>query len=378
MSSLLCLFDPEDPILPLDLRWTDLPRTALRPRHRLAGPTTTLPVDPLRLAHATLRADIGRDLPLCTLRSRAIGFLLLYGSSLGAHARNLRVALQEYADFVRTSLAARIGQGLALLHLEDQDYAYIAAYQHVVKSSGRSRGSRRPDFVLGHRTSHQTALLEAKASTARNIQPGDVRRKLTDALAQLEEGLRSLPGRIHEAYATLTVLRDMDAKVDSEAYVTHIKGTAKVPATEDDLVLRNNYGRWLLFMGLGNLGRGLLGPFSEPIPTDRVPILSMGGVELAVTPLGVPFAAEPGRDRQSWAGAVRAGAEWPVLVVGLDLGRLRELAEAARKGYGVERVWPSQAGVRRVDGGVLSVFADGSVFGWLRAGTLSAAQGTEI
>lgn len=378
MISSLCLFDLADAIRPLDLRWTRLPRTALRGWSPLAGRTTELRVDLLRLAHATLRADVARPLPLRTLRLRAIGFLLLYGSSIGARARNLRVDLQEYADFVRTSLAARIGQGLALLHLEDQGYAYLVAYEHVLKSSGHSRGSRRPDFLLEHATSHGYALLEAKASTARHIRPRDVRRKLTDALAQLEEGLRSLPGSIREAYATLTVLRHIDAEFDSEAYVTCMPGTAEVPATEEDLVLRNNYGRWLLLMGVGNLGRSLLGPSSERVPSQQVPVLSIGGVKLAVTPLGIPFGGEPGPDRQWWVGTARAVAECPILVVGLDLGCLKELAGAARQARAVQRVWQVQAGLHWVDGGVVSVSADGSAFGWLRVEALWEAQRSEI
>ncbi len=347
----------------LHMDWRDVQPSAVRSRAPLSGRVTTISFTILELAHAIVKADAVRRIHPRSAARRAIGFLWEWGDALASSGSNLRLDAVEYTDFVGRSLTARIGQGLALLYSQRQGYQFLGHYPILSGQKGRQG----PDFVLENRSGLR-AFLEAKASAAKSA---DIKGKLKEALEQIRAGFRdNAISSVNEGYATLSLLRRLDDRKDSEAFVTSVSHPRSQPAPPDDNVIRANYGTWLRLMGHSALAAALLSPGRiYRGPRMRFALREVGGRTTAFAALS-PFWMLP--------------VVWPVrdyvLAVGLEWECLRYLAYRARQGARLEaeRLRAAEVTETRTheisQEGLVSIFADTTALGILPRRTLSERQ----
>ncbi len=195
-----------------------------------------------RLAHAVTKADFLRRLPFQFLYP--VGFLLQQVGTLDWRQDPLRLfrdVTRGYTDFVGTSLAGRIGQGVAILLMEGEDYSFIGPYPRRSNESG-------PDFLFEHR-GRTRALIEAKGSF---VEPGsgpNIKRKLQEAIRELSASRRL----VHQkSYAIATCLREVDDTHIEPSLVAFVDPDRAGGTDEydSDWVRRQNYAAWLDRMGL--------------------------------------------------------------------------------------------------------------------------------
>lgn len=141
-----------------------------------------------RLAHAVKKADCLRQMPFEFLQH--LGFLLEYLPALDWRRGNLRLlpgVASAYADFAGSSLAGRIGQGVALLFMDARGYSFAAHYPRVAGSPG-------PDFIFEKQSIRgDRILVEAKGSfVAPRVQP-NIKGTLAEGLDQISTA-KSLAG----------------------------------------------------------------------------------------------------------------------------------------------------------------------------------------
>ena len=364
----------------LRLDWIQVPATAVHSRGALNGQTQPLNFTILELVHAVVKTDVMKRINILTTLRRAIGFLCEWGGALTYRGDNLCLDAAEYADFINTTLIGRVGQGLALLYCQRQGYQF---FDHYPASPGQQR-RKRPDFILQNRDGVK-ALIESKASASRAPQ---IKRKLKSALSQLKAGFATLRlDNIKEGYATVANLRSIDDYKDSEAFVTRIANLAPpqtLSETNDDVIIRNNYGTWIRLMGHSSLAAALLLPETAyEGPAMRFALLEIGGRKMAFTPLmplwmpsvlsliPLNFLA-----RELWLKWVyvfrKEFHDWPVLAAGVDLANLLYLLRQARRRERLEmrELYGKEAQTHEIGEGAVSTFADTTAFGIIPLGNL--------
>lgn len=292
----------------------------------------------LQLAHGVAKADIARGVSRWTVLRRAVGFLWEWGDSLSAKANNLRLDVQQYSDFVASSLTGRIGQGLSILYCENQGFNYVGHYRAVVHSSI----PKGPDFVVEKRDGGQ-AFVEAKASTLRVQARNEKRiltRQLREARSQIEAGFRACK-RITMGYATAVLLRSLQDAHDSKAVVQLLTSNEAPEPNEGDAILRSNYAGWLALMHHLPLSQALMLREPSDVPRLRFSIVELARRDFALSPvtfLTWPIAAPllipvASLDYTRFAeGTAMRIDDPPVLAIGLEKTNLVYLASAAREG----------------------------------------------
>jgi hypothetical protein len=329
----------------------------------------------LELAHAIIQADVARRISHWAAARRAAGFLWEWGDTISSANGNLRLDASGYVDFVMTSLVARVGQGLALLHLQDLGYTYVAHYSALCAPAGRRSPSTSPDFVLENRVGCR-ALLEAKASTS----PSRVRGLLKRAKGQLAHGLKQCP--VGRAYATVSVLRNLDDKADSAGVLVHCAGAPRAPLAADQIVVREHYAVWTKVMGLSLLASRLARPETPAdVPPFQLPVTNVAGRQMAVVPLLTSLMGPWWWDERLLKLALDLLRlyrrwPWPTLGVGLDLAILRLLIDTVRTGRSIPRddLFVGERAEREAAGGRVSIFPDGSAFGLVSPAALERSE----
>lgn len=370
------------------LNWHRISPNAVHARRPLNGPTTTMHFHLFQLAHAIAKTDAARRLPRWTIIRRTLGFLLEWGSIVSSSNGNIRLDVSEYVDFVGTSLTGRIGQGLGLLYCQSLGYTYLASYSSVFgQIPPESPKGKTPDFVLEKKSSQGVrALLEAKASTSVKTSP---RRLLKPAVEQLERGFENASTYVSEGYATATMLRDLDNANDSEGFVVQISNSQPSSPPPDDDIVRHNYGAWLKFMGLTSLAGSLLRRIRHPsLPPMFVWVLEIEQSrrrEIAVLPLlsawwppEMWLYPDPNLwYREFWRFFPDS---WAIVVAGLDLMNLRLIATAARESKELlpDELRETEVKIQDYDQGVLSIFADTTVLGFLSLSVLRETRTEQI
>ena len=182
------------PVHEFDRHRVQTPRRRLRP---LSDPSDHVSFTAWELAHALKKADCARWPSSSLLWLGAAGFLLEQVHLFDWDSPELRLSTgmsDFYADFSRTSLSGRIGQGMALLFLERQGYAYVGRLSSLLLRHGGAalplRSARRihtqgPDFVVEDRDGER-ALAEAKGSFVPFAGRSDLKGALRQALDQLD------------------------------------------------------------------------------------------------------------------------------------------------------------------------------------------------
>jgi len=353
-----------------------------------------------RLAHALKKAECAREPSAALLAVGAAGFLLEHIHLFDWRGEELRLAAgmsDYYADFSRTGLAGRVAQGVALLLLEAQGYAYTARLSAEIKrhngskiaqgvlqskaKKSRSTPSRAPDFLLENGRGER-ALAEAKGAFATPNERCDIKGSLKDALDQLEGWDRVLTPQPRKNFAIGTFLREADDLFEEPsllAFVDPEPGQPEPPIEiQPDAIRRANYASWLALMGFADVAERLRTRAGEP-QRRTVRLLRLGGRSYVVTLASIRPWSPSGRvDEDFWEFI----DEWPywflepfagvcLEVIGLDLDIVHALGGTSGQpaATGLMSLEPQQREFpSEIDGGRFygSVLSDGSLFGELR------------
>ena len=295
-----------------------------------------------------------------------------------------------YADFSRTSLSGRIGQGLALLFLEKQGYTYVGRLSSLLLRHGgdalplrsaRTIQTQAPDFLVEN-LHGERALAESKGSFIPFAGRSDLKGALRQALDQLDGWEQQLVPQPRKAFAVGTFLRETDDPSNEPslvAFVDPLPGDLSEPfEIPSDAVALVNFASWLRLMGFEDAARRLVTGEGEPQPR-LVPILTIGGVQFVVTIASIqPTYGDASRDpdflmrlldRLYWL-IDPYHDEVSLGLIGLNLDVVRRLGPPlAKPEYEGLIDLPLELGPEHAfDGGRFfgSVFSDGSLLGEVR------------
>lgn len=353
-----------------------------------------------RLAHALKKAECAREPSAALLAVGAAGFLLEHIHLFDWRGEELRLAAgmsDYYADFSRTGLAGRVAQGMALLFLEVQGYAYVARLsaeikrhngsriaQTVLKSKAKkaSMPSRAPDFLVENGKGER-AVAEAKGAFVGPNETCNIKGTLKDALDQLEGWDRVLTPQPRKSFAIGTFLREAEDLFEESSLLAFVDPEPGEPQDPIDIppdaVRRANYASWLALMGFAEAAERLRTRAGEP-QRRTARVLRLGGHTYVVTISSIRPWSPPGRVTDDFWEFID---EWPywflepfggvcLEVIGLDLEVVRRLGPAAGQ-PGVSSLMSLQPHVERdipneIDGARFygSVLSDGSLLGELR------------
>lgn len=360
-----------------------------RPLPKASG---TVQFSAWRLAHAVKKADCLRWPAAQILWAGAIGFLLENGHLFDWNASDWR--LNEgmsafYADFSGSGMAGRVAQGMALLFLEDQGYAYVgrfetewtqrAATQHRQWPAGKTKA---PDFIAENRRK-EWVLAESKGGFSAPGKKPPIKGALNNGLIQLDGWDKYITPQPIKSFAIGTFLRETGDTSDETSLIAFVDPEPEVPENPvefpRDAVRRANYASWLSLMGLDEAAARLRTGEAEP-QRYKLPLLTIGERQYAVSITSVMSMYPDLSSREFWR-IFEDGRFWhfpwprdgiDIELVGLDLKVLRALSSATQPTVASElmALEPSDRRDAPADlaGGTFygSAFSDGSLLGELR------------
>lgn len=217
------------------------------------------------LAHAIVKADyLDRRNPTMP----GLGFLLQAGNLIDFCASPIQLkvgASKALNDFSLTSLAGRVGQGLAILYGHRLGLNFSAHLRTHVESlpigspGAKHKGKAMADFLFAN--GNKTVLIESKGSfTQRENDPTAIKSVLKGALtAQVDPWMGYLQPTPNNGYVVYSCLRET-SWAPSALSVVDPNGddgkAADVPFSSE-YVMRENYGAWLRAMGLSQAAERL-------------------------------------------------------------------------------------------------------------------------
>lgn len=250
-----------------------------------ATPPSEMRFSGWRLAHAVKKADCLRQAPYAF--AQRLGFLLEQLPTIDWRRGNLRLLpgiATAYADFTGTSLAGRIGQGLAILLMEELGHTFVAHYPRIA-------GKKGPDFVFERSDDRTRVLAESKGSfVAPHSQP-NIKGVLADGLGQISS---ADPIGSKKSYAIGAFLREDGDPGEEPSLLAFVDPVVvgkenRSSSPPPDIVLRHNYAAWLDAMGLhysaSDLRSRAIRDTNEAI---QLSVVNVDGVRYAVAPLQDP------------------------------------------------------------------------------------------
>ncbi|WP_156952551.1 hypothetical protein [Microvirgula aerodenitrificans] len=317
------------------------------------------------LAHAIVKADY---LNRRNLTMPGLGFLLQADNLIDFRTSPIQLkvgASKALNDFSLTSLAGRVGQGLAILyghHLGLNFNAHLSS--HVQSLSAGSpgamhKGEKMADFLFSNCS--KTVLIESKGSfTLEKNCPTKIKSVLKDALTkQVDPWMGYLQPTPHNGYVVYSCLRE-GSWAPSALSIVDPNGddgkAADVPFRSEQ-VIRENYGAWLRAMGLSQAAERLTRQYgtaveeefdAQPVKTEFL-VYEHGGREFAV--VAEPYNWYPFHfyDRPA---------------VGIDLAVLKAIASAIKtSGLALAEQLADLPAQLSAPQESCSIFPDGSVFG---------------
>ena len=288
-----------------------------------------------------------------------------------------------YADFSRTSLSGRIGQGMALLFLEERGYSYVGPFSTIIKQYRKVKGRKRyPDFVVENKNHwKERAVAETKGKFVSPCSPSNIKGTLRDALEQLDGWSQCFSPPLHKSFAIGAFLREIgDSHRESSltAFVEMAPGRLRTSSGKPlgsvefprDAIRRANYASWLSLMGFDDAARRLRERKGKP-ERRSVPLLTLGGrrYTVAITAIRPSY-----RHHADDLGFLRLVQEKPdgisIELAGLDLDVVCALKNALQEPESSQALMeiqpeerpliPDESGSGEFHG---SVFSDGSLIG---------------
>lgn len=377
------------PIHELPKAKVEKPYDRIRPLPKASG---ALKFSAWRLAHAIKKADCLRW-PSAPIRwAGATAFLLenghLFDWSASEWCLNEGMS-QFYADFTGTGMAGRIAQGMALLFLEDNGYAYVGRFETEWRQRATTQDrqwpadkTKAPDFIAEN-AQHDWVLAESKGGFSSSGTKPPIKGALREGLAQLDDWDKYITPQPIKSFAIGTFLRETGDTSRETSLIAFVDPEPE--ATENpvefsrDAVRRANYASWLSVMGLNEAAARLRSGEGEPQKYE-FPLLAIAGRQYVVSISAVTPRYPSLSDREFWR-EFRDLRLWPFLwfrdgidieLVGLDLKVLRALSLVTKPAGVSELMALEPTGPRDtpadLDGGTFygSVFSDGSLLGELR------------
>lgn len=345
-----------------------------------------------RLAHAVRKADCLRWPSSPILWTGALGFLLenshLFDWSASEWCLNQGMS-NFYADFSGTGLAGRIAQGMALLFLEDNGYAYVGRFEIEWKQRAATQNrqwpadkTKAPDFIAEN-AQKEWVLAESKGGFSSPGKKPRIKAALKEGLAQLDGWDKYITPQPIKSFAIGTFLRESGDTSDETSLIAFVDPEPEIPENPvefpQDAVRRANYASWLSLMGLDEAAARLRGGEGEP-QRYEFPLLTVGERQYAVSIASVMPRQPDLSSREFWRD-LRDWPFWPfpwfrdgidIELVGLDLEVLRVLGSVTQS-VGVSELMGLEPSEWRdtpadLDGGTFygSIFSDGSLLGELR------------
>ncbi|WP_286880228.1 hypothetical protein [Sphingomonas sp.] len=345
-----------------------------------------------RLAHAVKKADCLRW-PTAPIRwVGATGFLLENGHLFDWTASEwcLGEGMSSfYADFAGTGIAGRIAQGMALLFLEDNGYAYVGRFETEWKRRAATQNrqwpadkTKAPDFIAEN-GQKEWVLAESKGGFSAPGKKPPIKGALKDGLTQLDGWDKYITPQPIKSFAIGTFLRETGDTSGETSLIAFVDPEPEVPENPvefpRDAVRRANYASWLSLMGLDEAAARLLRDDGER-QRYELPLLTVGGHQYVVGIVSVSPRHPDLSSREFWRD-LRDWPFWPfpwsrdgfdIEIVGLDLKVLHALSSVTQLAGASElmALEPSEGrdGPAELDGGTFygSVFSDGSLLGELR------------
>lgn len=202
-----------------------------------------------KLAHAIKKADCANHVPSHILFVWSFGFLLEHATVFNWNPNDFRLEdgmSDFYADFSRTSLAGRVGQGMSFLFMEKQGYPFGERFfPPKPPKKGKSPGKFKiPDFRFedGNGT---WSLVESKGSFVSRRTDPNIKGVLNEALIQLGGwGYK-------KSFAVGTFLREKSDGRHEPSLLAFVdpEDDETPPSIPADAIRRGNYADWLYGMG---------------------------------------------------------------------------------------------------------------------------------
>ena len=374
----------------------ELPKTTIeKPNARIRPlPTTSgdLNFSAWGLAHAIKKADCAR------WPSPNIGCREIVGH-IAEHAAlfdwgKLPLCLKDgmstfYFDSSRSSLAGRIGQGMALLFLEKKGYNYVGRFETVWRSRAATKKKRQtaskfkaPDFIVAD-ASNNWVLAEAKGGFVPPETNPNIKGALKSGLSQLIGWETRITPQPIKSYVIGTYLRESGDTNKETSVITFVDPEPEPPydpvAFPTDAVRRANYASWISLMGFREAADRVRAGSGET-QSITIPVIELRRHKYALSVISVSRMHPDLSSREFWKG-VRL---WPfgpfdwfetgirIQLAGLNLDVLNALGSAQNSE--AKSVLMELDPEERFDEPIRlddssfygSVFSDGSLFGELR------------
>ena len=345
-----------------------------------AQPKECLSFSAWQLAHAVKKADCSRWPSPRILWPGAAGFLLenIHLFDWGSRPLRLHSGMSDfYADFSRTGLSGRIGQGMALLFLEERGYSYVGRFSTIFKQYGGVWGRKKsPDFIVENGRK-EWALAEAKGGFVSPCSSSRIKYALGKALDQLTGWGQCFSPPPHKGFAIGTFLREIGGTHEKSSLTAFVDmdmvpGGPQAPSGETrgfppDATRRANYASWLSLMGFDDAARRLR---ERKAGSERrsVPLLTLEGRRYAVAITSIRPSYRHHADDRDFLRLVQEKPDGiSIELAGLDLCVVR-MIEVALREPGSCALMEIQPGERRDIAGEEgefrgSVFSDGSLIG---------------
>lgn len=379
------------PVHELDKAKVQTPRTHVRPFPDACG---VVSFSAWRLAHAIKKADCLRWPSAPQLWAGATGFLLENGHLFdwGKDGFSLHDGMASYyADFSSSGLAGRIGQGMAILFLEENGYAYVGRFEAEWKQRAATQNKawpagkeKAPDFIAEN-TDKEWILAESKAGFAGPDSKPNIKAALSEGLEQLDGWDKRISPQPKKSYAIGTFLRESNDGSDEKSMIAFVDPEPETPENPvefpADTVRRANYAAWLAAMGFNDSANRLrTGTDSGDLSRHTVPVISLGGRKFVVRITSILPKSPDISSREFWEGfhdlAYRL-SKFPrdgfrIEVIGLDHTIFESLVglDSSKTPGRLMEFSPQQTQDAMLDleGGAFtgSIFSDGSLLGELR------------
>jgi len=345
-----------------------------------------------RLAHAVKKADCLRWPAAPILWVGATGFLLENGHLFDWTASEwcMHEGMSSfYADFSGSGMVGRIAQGMALLFLEDNGYAYVGRFETEWKQRAATQNrqwptgkAKAPDFIAENGRK-EWVLAESKGGISSPGNKPPIKGALKEGLTQLDGWDKYITPQPIKSFAIGTFLRETGDTAGETSLIAFVDPEPEAPENpvefSPDAVRRANYASWLSLMGLEGAATRLREGDGEP-ERYELAILTVGQRQYAVSVASVMQSAPQPSSREFWH-EFRDWRFWPFMwsragidieLIGLDLKVVHALSAVARQAGSSELI-ALQPAERRdtpadLDGGTFygSIFSDGSLLGALR------------
>jgi hypothetical protein len=351
------------------------------------------------LFHATKKAELIAFRPRNWFFWSTVGSLLEH-IDLFAPVQELRLNpgfSRLYGDFTTTGLAGRLGQGLTILFMQRQGYAYgIRLESLLARAQGtapfqlpgipngvaltNTPPNRAPDFIFElDNPPHNTALAESKGAFVypRSQNPNVIGR-LREGLLQLQGWDRCLvppPAKGFVIGALIREDRDPSREPSMICFVDPENPPAAAPAWQypDDAIRRGNYAAWLAGMGFQDTAADLIAYRRR----ETVQPYPFALVEFAGRKIALPWAGSRSWRFLPYLPEPIFPVTYPLL--GIDLTVIRAIENAVLDPHFTLRELRTQRAIALTDGPVVgSLFSDGTFFGKTNEDVLFHALMEEI